>query len=92
MYVCELWLLSNTHNIILMTCVFQDGRVFTPSLEIASLQFLSLEEEISRRSLSFINECLYVTVRGYIVRAIANYGIFMVAAILCPGIMRFSVQ
>jgi hypothetical protein len=80
MYGCELWLLSNTHiNDLCVSWRKSLRRVwrlpFTTHCYILPLlcQCLSLEDEISRRSLSFIIDCVRNSSR--LVRAIANYGI-----------------
>jgi len=80
LYGCELWLLSNIH--IEELCVswrkslrrvwrfpYKTHCYLLPLL----CQFLSLEEEICRRSLTFIRQ--YLCSSSRLVTAIANYGI-----------------
>lgn len=81
LYGCELWLLSNTHISDLCTSWRKSLRRvwrLPPTTHCYLLpllsQCLSLEEEISRRSLKFIQDC--VCNRSRLVRAIANYGIY----------------
>lgn len=81
MYGCELWLLSNTH-IQDLCAMWRKSlrRVWrlpnTTHCYLLPLlsQCLSLEDEISKRSLNFIRECLCNSSR--LVSAIANYGIY----------------
>lgn len=80
-YGCELWLLSNTRiEDLCVTWRKSLRRVwrlpYTTHCYLLPLlsQCLSLEDEISKRSLNFIRECLCNSSR--LVSAIANYGIY----------------
>jgi hypothetical protein len=81
LYGCELWLLSNTHTEDLCVSWRKSLRrvwklPYTTHCYLLPLlsQCLSLEDEICRRSLNFIRECLFNCSR--FVSAIANYGIY----------------